>query len=279
MGWRCTRKECGVADSKQRWSVPTSEQLDQAAEKSTKKPSWVQKLKLRTRVGSSRVLVAPPPILAPTSKAPAAPDLPESPAAPPPPSPSPISDRFPAASSTYRLRGDEIPGNRPISERTSQPPIVPPTAVPTPAPQVTRRPTVRKQEPPPVEPSPARPTSPTPKKTIRPTVKNPESARVEPSSTSPIAETTPPGSGSLWTPPPSGATRRKVRINKDALDRRGNTSKSRAPATSGAARSLVSGRCTLCGRLFPGTVERATFAYVQHECRGHAANDDWRSDK
>ncbi len=77
--------------------------------------------------------------------------------------------------------------------------------------------------------------------------------------------------------------RRPVHISKEAIARRGGGTTAGDSSTGlppdGPARVFIDGRCSACGRIFDGGVERAAFRFVSHECGGHGANDEWRFDR
>lgn len=132
--------------------------------------------------------------------------------------------------------------------------------------------------PPPLSP---RPTSPPPTKTapkelpLAPSPKPPTG----PSSVQPRADRAPDFDIASAHSPAVEKPRRSVRISQEALERRaGSPSKSGGESVQ-ARRALIDHRCTACGRSFPGSIERATLAYTQHECAGRVTNDDWRFDK
>lgn len=209
-----------MSDSDRRWVVPTPGEVAAEASSSedrAEKASWVKKLRMRTRLGIGRKVVAPPPIGAPgpgQSPSPRKPPAPGSGSAAPEPA-TPLSPPHRIAPSP------PLPPPRPEDVRSN---------LPQPGPHVS-----------------------------------------EASQAQPLLESDPPSA------PP--AQPRRIRIDKEVQRRRGQGTQEHGLDTAPATRRFVDGRCTSCGRRFGGNIERATLGFVQHECGGRRADEEWRFDK
>lgn len=107
---------------------------------------------------------------------------------------------------------------------------------------------------------------------VRSNLSPPDPHVSESSQAQPVLESGPP-SAPLGRPRP-------IRIDKEVQRRRGQGERgdSLDPAPT-SARRFLDGRCTACGRRFGGNIERATLGFVQHECGGRRADEEWRFDK